>query len=137
MRRNKPKLFLVDNYPVYEDFGYYAQPERQKACFEEAKERLAKFDGVWVKKPSMEAVKDFVDNSLDFVFIDANHHYKFVAEDIAEWSKKVKHGGIVSGHDYSPYMFEVKNAVDDYVKENKIKTLFLTEKNACWFYIKE
>ena len=137
MRRNKPKLFLVDNYPIYEDFGYYANPVRQKACFEEAKVRLEKFNCEWVNKSSMEASKDFLDNSLDFVFIDANHHYEFVVNDIAEWSKKVKPGGIVSGHDYSKHMFEVKAAVDGWVKSRKIKPWFLTEKNNCWFYIRK
>jgi len=137
MRRNKPKLFLIDNYPVYEDFGYYADPVRQKACYEEAKVRLAKFNCEWVLKSSMEAVKDFLDNSLDFVFIDANHHYEFVVNDIAEWSKKVKPGGIVSGHDYSKHMFEVKAAVDGWVKSRKIKPWFLTEKSNVWFYIKQ
>ena len=137
MRRNKPKLFLVDNYPIYEDFGYYANPVRQKACFEEAKVRLEKFNCEWVNKSSMEASKDFLDNSLDFVFIDANHHYEFVVNDIAEWSKKGKPGGIVSGHDYSKHMFEVKAAVDGWVKSRKIKPWFLTEKNNCWFYIRK
>jgi len=136
MRYNKPKLFLVDNYPVYEDFGYYADPELQKQKFKEAKTRLAKFNCEWVSKSSMEASKDFLDESLDFVFIDANHHYEFVVNDIAEWSKKIKKGGIVSGHDYSTHMFEVKAAVDGWVKSRKIKNLFLTSQHHCWFYVK-
>ena len=137
MRKNNPKLFLVDNYPVYEDFGYYADPVRQQSCFEEAKIRLKNFNCEWVNKSSMEASKDFLDESLDFVFIDANHHYEYVVEDIAQWSKKIRKGGIVSGHDYSPHMFEVKAAVDGWVKSRKINPWFLTEKHNCWLYIKE
>ena len=48
----------------------------------------------------MEAVEGFVDESLDFVYIDGNHEFRYIAEDIYEWTKKVKKGGIVSGHDY-------------------------------------
>ena len=48
----------------------------------------------------MEAVEDFKNESLDFVYIDANHEFRYIAEDLAEWTKKVKKGGIVSGHDY-------------------------------------
>lgn len=48
----------------------------------------------------MEAAQDFADRSLDFVYIDGNHQFQYVAWDIAEWSKKVKVGGIISGHDY-------------------------------------
>jgi len=130
------KLFLVDNYPIYEDFGYYADPVRQKACYEEAKVRLKKYNCEWINKSSMEAIKDFVDNSLDFVYIDANHHYEYVVEDIAKWHDKVKPGGIVSGHDYSDHMFEVKAAVDGWIKSRKIKPLFVTHHNN-WFYVKK
>src|SRR5260221_412005 len=48
----------------------------------------------------MEAVEDFEDESLDFVYIDANHEFRYIAEDLCEWTKKVKKGGIVAGHDY-------------------------------------
>ena len=69
----------------------------------------------------MDAVKDFADKSLDFVFIDGHHGYDYIKEDIREWSKKVRKGGIVSGHDY--YLtpagnMGVMDAVDEYVKEH-------------------
>ena len=48
----------------------------------------------------MEAVEDFADGSLDFIYIDANHDFRYIAEDLSEWTKKVRPGGIVSGHDY-------------------------------------
>ena len=48
----------------------------------------------------MEAAEDFKDESLDFVYIDANHEFRYIAEDLAEWTKKVRKGGIVAGHDY-------------------------------------
>jgi len=41
----------------------------------------------------------FEDESLDFVFIDADHSYEGVKKDTLNWSKKVKSGGLVSGHD--------------------------------------
>jgi hypothetical protein len=42
----------------------------------------------------------FPDESLDFVYIDANHAYDFVKEDIAKWYPKVKPGGWLCGHDH-------------------------------------
>mgnify|MGYP001568332678 CR=1 FL=1 len=86
------------------------------------KERLSPYKATIVKKASMDAVKDIADESLDFVYIDADHSYQAVKDDIREWAKKVRKGGIVSGHDY--YIFpnsgnkDVINAVDEYVKEN-------------------
>ena len=48
------------------------------------------------------AAKKFEDESLDFVFIDADHHYDSVKQDIEVWWPKVKQGGILAGHDYYP-----------------------------------
>ena len=39
------------------------------------------------------------DESLDIVFIDANHAYSHAIRDIKTYMKKVKPGGIISGHD--------------------------------------
>ncbi len=49
----------------------------------------------------MDALADFEDESLDFVYIDGNHAAPWVDDDIREWSKKVRKGGVVSGHDYA------------------------------------
>ena len=53
-----------------------------------------------IRMPSVEAAKHFKDNSLDFVFIDADHSYESIKEDIIAWLPKVKEGGILAGHDY-------------------------------------
>ncbi len=54
---------------------------------------------------------------------------KNVYEDITEWSKKVRKGGVVSGHDYIvrtfPKTHQVVPAVNKYIKDNKIEYLFL------------
>ena len=49
---------------------------------------------------SLDMAKLVDDNSLDFVFIDADHRYTAVLSDIKAWAPKVKQGGIVCGHDY-------------------------------------
>jgi hypothetical protein len=66
------------------------------------------------------AVKEFQDGELDFVFIDADHSYKGVKTDIEDWGPKVREGGIIFGHDIN--WPTVRQAVeeafgDDYSKE--------------------
>ncbi len=53
-----------------------------------------------IRKTSVEASKDFADQSLDAVYIDAEHDEDSVREDIKTWRRKIKPGGILSGHDY-------------------------------------
>jgi len=67
-----------------------------------------------VVKPSVEAAKDFEDNSIDICFIDAGHTYEEVLQDIDAWLPKVKPDGILCGHDYLPKTWMgVVQAVDE------------------------
>jgi len=52
-----------------------------------------------IKHLSVEAAK-FVPNELDFVYIDANHSYASVKQDIKTWFEKIRKGGILAGHDF-------------------------------------
>lgn len=56
--------------------------------------------GIMIRATSKEASKMFNEESLDFIYIDANHSYDFVVEDINLWFPKLKKGGVMSGHDY-------------------------------------
>jgi hypothetical protein len=47
---------------------------------------------------SREATK-LIKGNLDFVYIDANHGYKYIKEDIDIWYNKIREGGILAGHD--------------------------------------
>jgi len=58
----------------------------------------------------------FNDNSIDFLFIDGDHSFKSVSEDIQLWLPKVK--GILSGHDYN--WLDVQKAVNETFPYHKI-----------------
>lgn len=102
-----------------------------------------------IKKSSMDALEDIADESLDFVYIDAGHTYSEVKEDVEGWTKKVRKGGIVSGHDY--YEFASGNggiikAVDEYVAKHNYKlettpwdmdNLDRDSRQPSWYFIKE
>jgi len=60
------------------------------------------FDSVNLMKcSSREASKRFDEESLDMVYIDADHTYKAVRSDILAWFCKIKDGGLLAGHDYN------------------------------------
>jgi len=71
-----------------------------------------------VRKSSLLASSDYEDRSLDFVFIDADHTYESVKEDISSWFPKVKVGGFIGRHDYNSKKTwpGVCQAVDEFLK---------------------
>lgn len=134
-------LYCVDAWESYSDYVVDGNQEEQDQALKIAQEKLKGYRVKFIRKMSMDAVKDFADSSLDFVYIDANHEFDFVMEDIIEWSKKVRKGGIVSGHDY--FHFPAGNggvvyAVDAYALAHKIKQVYLTDdREHSWFFFKE
>ena len=122
------ELYGVDIWDLYE--GYNEYTDRICRYYLEAQEKMQSYPNyTFVKKFSMDAVKDFEDGSLDFVYIDGAHDYKNAAMDICEWSKKVRIGGIVYGHDYKRrhqrWIVDVKDVVDSWTYAKRIRPLFI------------
>jgi len=142
------KLFCIDPWLSYTEGEEVKTQEDAERIYQEATERLSKFNCELIRKTSMDAVKDFEDNSLDFVFIDGNHEYEYVLEDITEWTKKVKTGGVIYGHDYvanEERKYGIIEAVQKYTSDNKINPWFVLHVPAregkasfvdCWMFIK-
>tara|TARA_R110000824_G_scaffold280514_1_gene468622 strand:- start:209 stop:871 length:663 start_codon:yes stop_codon:yes gene_type:complete len=67
-----------------------------------------------VMKFSIEASNMYEDNSFDVVYIDADHSYECLLEDLSVWSKKIKINGYLGGHDYrkKPANFACKSVAD-------------------------
>ena len=98
-----------------------------KIARETAIRRLSKYPKCTIiEQTSMRAACDVTENSLDFVYIDGDHSFDAVVCDLVEWTKRVRPGGIVSGHDYIRRYPGLKKAVDIYVEFHKY-TLYLTE----------
>ena len=93
---------------------------------------------------AVEAADGFDDESLDFVYIDGNHDFLHVAQDLHHWEKKVRLGGLVAGHDFSRrmgrgYINHVKDVVQAWVYAHGIRPLFILrgDRSASWFYVRE
>src|SRR3989344_1633221 len=130
------KVYGIDSWKPYKDFDIEAdnRRERQETIYQNTKTRLSAYENIsLIRKTSMEAVEDFADESLDFVYIDGNHRFKYVAEDICEGSKKIRKGGTVSGPDYiHPSRLkdrwenmQVKFVVDAYVLAFRVKNWYV------------
>lgn len=121
--------------------------------YKETKKRLAPYNCTIIRKSSMAALKDFKDNSLDFVYIDANHDFVNFTNDLHYWLKKVQVGGIISGHDYAYFPFNkynhVKRALIAYTRSYRMIPYFVVGGEAVgqpgiirdpfrsWFWVKQ
>ncbi len=117
---------------------------------------------IMIRATSEIASNIFQDESLDFVYIDANHAYDYVVQDIELWYPKVKPGGFVMGHDYIDIdwyndpkfdkngkdkhiwsgdvyhgVFGVNPAVDEFCEKNGYKRSLTSEWFGTWCFQKK
>lgn len=84
-----------------------------------AKSRLSMYEGQAKLLHTTSKEASNILNDLDFVYIDGNHDYKYVKEDLNLWWPKVRQGGVLAGHDVK--LDDVVKAVIEFcAKENVI-----------------
>jgi len=129
-------LFSVDPYLASTDYvDAYNQTDLDRAEHN-CRTRLARFGqrSVFMRETSLEAACKVEDESLDFVFIDANHAYEFVRDDLHAWYPKVRQGGLVAGHDYS--WEGTKLAVDEFSLNNNLRGFVSPMESDIWYFVK-
>lgn len=105
------KVYGIDPYGNFVSKKRYPDfRERQEYLKNRSDKLLDKYtkNGQYklIRKKSMDALSDFENESIDFIYIDADHRFKYIAEDLYHWAWKVKKGGTISGHDYFNTVFE-------------------------------
>jgi predicted O-methyltransferase YrrM len=88
-----------------------------------------------IRKPSIEATKDVEDESFDAIFIDGDHSYQAVKEDLSVWWPKLRVGGTLCGDDY--WMSDVARAVHEFASVHGLEVKFKTREDNDYkiFYI--
>ena len=103
-RNNNNQVYAIDPWkPISDDNDY--QESLTTDIYEVFRNnlRLLGFENnvQVIRKSSVEAAEHFKNESLDLVFIDADHSYESVCADIETWWKKIRTGGILCGHDFT------------------------------------
>lgn len=65
-----------------------------------------------LRKTSLQGAKK-IPQGIDLAFIDGDHSYEQVKQDILTWKKKIRHGGLLAGHDYNADFPDVIRAVNE------------------------
>lgn len=119
------KLHIIDSWQ-YQEEGYIdpcnLSQETQDERYRQIKEDLKDEPRVNIIRAwSLDSVSQFEDESIDFLYLDANHSYAACKEDLEAWYPKIKKGGTFSGHDYcngDGVGHGVKKAVDEFAQKN-------------------
>jgi len=120
-------MLCVDPWMAY---GKFYSQERQNRIYESCLEILNGYNVTIIRKTSMEAVKDVPFDSLDFVYIDAEHHFDYVMEDIIHWARRVRSGGIIACHDFHyGSNVDVVEAVKAYTRAHHIDPWYVTKES--------
>ena len=158
-------LYLIDVWrplPV-EEYDDVSNNQYHSNAYSDVINNIKEYEdrAFMLRMSSKDAIEIFEDQSLDFIYIDANHTYESAREDIKLWYPKIKFGGMISGHDYLPQylfdqrpneknipilngeekdyvgMFGINHAVNEFVVKYNLKLNLTNEFYSTWWTIKD
>jgi hypothetical protein len=143
LRVVKPsRLHLIDPWryeagPEYREMGYGGQLRFGQAEMDD------RYDGVMARfrkqrekgqvsvhrGRSAVIAREFRDSYFDWVYIDGNHFYEFVKEDLERFLPKVKVGGYLAGDDYIEGWWKdgVRRAVTEFLETRPVAVVTAKE----------
>ena len=86
-------VYAIDAWTAYSGYRDHVSQRKLDGFFEITKKRLSGYTAHIIKDFSLSASEEFMNGSLDFVYLDANHSFVHIAQDLDVWSKKVRKGG--------------------------------------------
>lgn len=127
------KLYSIDRWA-----GDRGHDDQQEA---DARKLLGKYGdrSEVIKATFEEALSRFADGSLDLIYIDGYAHTgQEDGKTLCDWWKKVKRGGIMSGHDYSDKWPKTKQAVNAFASRNNLNLQVTADgrEYESWWFVK-
>jgi hypothetical protein len=124
------KLYGVDPYEYHKGYRDITRQSTFDRNWNIAHDRLRPFSKYeFIRDYSDNVVHDFADSTLDFVYLDGDHCFESITNDLALWIPKIRKGGIIAGHDYvkhkGPSKIHVYQAVNGYTDAYQIKPWFV------------
>lgn len=110
-------LICVDPYLYYPAMPGFTCQQEYETLYAFAMDTLSDFRNVDLIRRTSKDYAEFIGNvyQFDFIFLDGSHEYEDVKWECENYSKIIKEGGVLCGHDYN--IFEgVNKAVDEFAK---------------------
>lgn len=126
-----PKLYLVDRWQcVPSQKGDASNPQSwHDNNLARVQMRLAKYEDhiVFLRGESTEMARKVPDSSLVLVYIDADHSFDGVMNDIIAWKPKLVPGAYMAFHDYENPNYGVKRAVNVFCRNYGLQVRSIPE----------
>ncbi len=124
------KIYSIDSY----DRDFFKDAALAEVLYLKTRKKLQRFGKrcELMRLSSQTAMTRFGDQSLDFVFIDGDHSYDAVRNDL-KWIHKVRADGLLIGDDYHKSTSGVIRAVDEFCKKNHYKLNRAGNDNRIWW----
>jgi predicted O-methyltransferase YrrM len=127
------EIYLIDPYNTYEDYNSKTDVKKMRSARNQAHRKMQGQANVnWIEKYSYEAVED-INRKLDYVYIDGNHSYEYVRDDLNNYYPLLKEGGILAGDDMD--WDGVSQAIIEFAVNNSLQ-LYLEPYHPDWYFIK-
>ena len=130
LTKTKPKtLHLIDPWEFQDQFpgrwygGSIAKDQTDMdMIFRKVQNSFRNYENVIINRgKSNKILPEFPDSYFDWIYIDGNHEYEFVLEDLSIGYLKLKPNGFIAGDDYNwkpEKNYPVKRAIKDFLKLN-------------------
>jgi predicted O-methyltransferase YrrM len=131
LAKDRINVYIVDTWKGSKDeLQSHHQLATQTDIYQIFLENMGDRKFTPIRKESIEASKDFEDESCDVIFIDMDHSYEAVKQDLIHWFPKLKKGGYIAGHDID--WPGVSRAVNEFFHKEVPRV-----SSSCWMFHKE
>ena len=140
---NPKKLYLVDLFSGHMGSG---DKDGNNMVFVNLNDEYKSLNKYFENHSSVEVIQNYSgrflsslpDEHLDIVYIDADHEYDGVKQDLNLSFNKVKSGGYICGHDYVSPRFEgVVRAVNEFCDDKHLEINYLSKDGCPTYCIKK
>ena len=138
---NPKMLNLVDPWKKFTDetykkswYGAQVSQTQMDVRYQNVLDKFSKNDNVRVIRDySYNAVNEFSDDSLDWIYVDGDHTFEGVFKDFSLYYDKIKIGGYIYGDDYMTGWWGtgVIDALHKILHEKNLKIVFVFGSQFC------
>jgi len=132
LKKEPSKLYLIDPWEYWpkrkaEYKRIQMKSKLKEQQYENVKALFSPFKNVeLIRKTSVDAAACFPDRYFDYVYIDAEHSYEAVTDDLKKYFPKIKIGGLIIGDDFG--WTGIAPAVREFVEKNSSRCKLIGEK---------